>query len=266
MEETSLEAFAIRLNTRYVATRFVPPIVLDCGRSTIKRLRGQNSRPFSTMRPFVHEILGSHSQCQEDLVVDAILGGKRQGFYVDIGANDPMELNNTLRFYKRGWNGINIEPLPLLFKRIQKHRPRDINLNLAVGPVDGEVDFYVIDPDTLSTLDSQTAHENLKRPGARLIEKRKIAVLRLETVFDRYLNNHGIDFMSLDVEGYEREVLIGNNWQKYRPALIIIEITYGGEQIVRMMEEHSYMLVYNNSLNGFFVDERSNILDGGMSL
>lgn len=75
------------------------------------------------------------------------------------------------------------------------------------------MDFCAIDPDTLSILDSQTAHENPKWTGARLLEKRKIAILRLEMVFDRYSNDLGIDFISLDVEGYECEVLIGISWQ-----------------------------------------------------
>jgi len=63
-----------------------------------------------------------------------------------MGTNDLVELNNILRFHKRGQNGVNIDPLPLLFDRIQRHRPRDIDLNLAVGPVDGEMDFCAIVP------------------------------------------------------------------------------------------------------------------------
>jgi len=244
-----------------VATRLIPPIALQFGRSAIRRLNRDDSSQVAFMKPFVHNVLGSHSQYQEDLIIDAIYQGKKQGFYVDIGANDPVELNNTLRFYARGWSGINIEPLPKRFQELQNHRPRDINLNLAVGPIDGEMDFYAIDPDSLSTLNAKTAKANLKRPGARLITKSKIAVRRMETIFDQHLKDRSIDLMSLDVEGYESEVISSNNWSKYRPTLIIIEIAFGGEHIIRLMERNSYVLVYNNSANGLFFDEMSDLLD-----
>jgi hypothetical protein len=74
MEGTSFEAFAVRLNKGYVATRFVPPIAMDYGRSGDQESRGQNSRPVSIMKLSAHEILGFHGQCHEDLTVDAVLG------------------------------------------------------------------------------------------------------------------------------------------------------------------------------------------------
>lgn len=76
MEGTSFEAFAVRLNNGYVATRFAPSIAMDYGRSGDQESRGQNSRPVSIMRLSAHEVLGFHDQCHEDLTVDAILGGE----------------------------------------------------------------------------------------------------------------------------------------------------------------------------------------------
>ena len=104
----------------------------------------------------------SYSQLDEDLVADRLLGRKDSGFYVDVGANDPSRLNNTMRFYQRGWRGISIEPNQECFSRLDKKRPLDINLNIGVSDTSGTLEFYRFFPDTLSTFSKSEADRYVK--------------------------------------------------------------------------------------------------------
>lgn len=96
-------------------------------------------------------ITKTYSQHQEDLQVDKILNFRDNGFYVDIGAYDPVRFSNTKRFYDRGWHGINIEPDPVRFLKFQKHRPRDINIQIGIAKEEGVLNFYKFKTNTLST-------------------------------------------------------------------------------------------------------------------
>ena len=79
----------------------------------------------------------SYSQFYEDLILYSIFYDINNGFYIDIGANDPNDISVTKAFYMIGWNGINIEPLPDKFKELAKIRKKDVNLNIAVGESKG---------------------------------------------------------------------------------------------------------------------------------
>lgn len=70
-------------------------------------------------RTTTRHLRGSYNQQGEDLVIDELLGHRSNCFYVDIGAGDPLRFNNTKRFCKRGWTGINIEPSPRLYLRLE---------------------------------------------------------------------------------------------------------------------------------------------------
>src|SRR5512138_2270277 len=111
----------------------------------------------------------SYSQKGEDLVIDKVLGKKKNGFYIDVGANDPVLISNTYRFYKKGWTGINIEPNPLLFKKLAAARNRDINLNIGIAEDKGEMTFFSFFPNTQSTFSEQQAEEYLNQ-GYPLLE------------------------------------------------------------------------------------------------
>src|SRR5271169_435695 len=95
----------------------------------------------------------SFSQSGEDIIVRQLfkLRGINNPSYLDIGANDPFRINNTARFYKKGSRGINVEANPMLIKRFEKFRPHDINLNVGIAGSEGEMDFYIMNDDTLST-------------------------------------------------------------------------------------------------------------------
>lgn len=112
---------------------------------------------------FYKMLRNSYSQMGEDLEIDKILGYKKNVFYIDIGANDPVRFSNTNRFYKKGWQGINIEPNPNVFRNIDKARLRDTNLNVGIAYEKGNLTFYSFFPDTLSTFSEHQAKEYLRR-------------------------------------------------------------------------------------------------------
>ena len=206
--------------------------------------------------------MGSYSQVQEDLVLDRLTGNKKLGFYVDVGAYDPYRFSNTMRFYRRGWHGINIEPNTEYWKRFVAERSRDINLNIGIANQKGILTFFSMEPPTLSTFVERQAEEYI-RNGFLLREKKRISVYPLRLIFDKYLNKKHIDFLSLDVEGFEMVVLKSNDWRRYRPWVLCVETAIEGDQdktskikrsIKRYLEQIGYRFVFDNGLNSFYTD------------
>lgn len=172
---------------------------------------------FSIFRPKL-----SYSQVGEDIILDYLVQGKKKGFYVDVGAYHPVHISNTYKFYKRGWRGIQIEPNYRKFRLFEKYRSNTINLNIGIGAEEKESKFYIFDSDAYSTFSEESAKLN-ERLGLRLLETRSVSIMRLSSVFERYANGIDIDFMSIDTEGFDLEVLKTNNWNLYRPNYIIVE-------------------------------------------
>lgn len=162
------------------------------------------------------------SQSGEDLILNSFLK-KRNGFYIDVGANHPFLLNNTYLFYKRGWMGINIEPNPKGIKLFKILRRRDININLGVGERQGNIPFYIFKEDVLSTF-SYDESVRYQKMGHKIAKIKNIEVKPLSKIIDDNLpHKQSIDFMSIDTEGFDMQVLNSNNWEKYRPRFIILE-------------------------------------------
>ncbi len=198
----------------------------------------------------------SYSQNKEDLLLDKLLNYKKRGLYVDVGAYDPYRFSNTMRFYKRGWNGINIEPNVENWKKFQSIRTKDINLNVGVGERKGTLTFFSMDPPTLSTFSASQAAEYEKQ-GFRIKSKKKIKILPLRAIFAKHIGKSGIDFLSMDVEGFEMSVLRGNDWKSFRPHFLCIETAVGNKnKISRFLFGVGYKVVIDNSLNSFYKNIR----------
>jgi len=199
----------------------------------------------------------SYSQKQEDLIIDKLLSHKKNGFYVDIGTSDPNRFNNTKRFYLKGWHGINIEPNPRIFERIKEDRKKDINLNIGIGDNEGKMNFFIFFPDTLSTFSEEEAKNYIKQ-GFRIIKE----VRKLVKVFEEYAEET-MDFLSIDTEGCDLDVLKSNNWERYRPKLICVELYAHNENnsealnIENYLTSVDYLKKVDNKLNGIFVDSKN---------
>jgi len=210
------------------------------------------------------KIIRSFSQSKEDLIIDKILKRKKSGYYVDIGAHNPTRFNNTQRFYLRGWRGINIEPDPENFKTFKVKRKRDVNLNIGIGRKKSRVNFYKFNPSTLSTFSTQTA-DNYMQQGFQLVFTKKVVIDRLSAILSRYSKRH-IDFMSIDTEGLELDVLQSNNWRKLRPAIICIESHIDdfkrkkriwNKEIPIYLENVGYKLYCDTGQNSIYVDKKT---------
>ncbi|KKT42790.1 MAG: hypothetical protein UW64_C0003G0036 [Microgenomates group bacterium GW2011_GWC1_44_37] len=209
---------------------------------------------------FYRLVLGSYSQQQEDLIVDKIHRYKTKGFFVDIGANDPVRFNNTYRFYLKGWRGINVEPNTKKFERLKKIRPEDTNVNVGISGTKGKLSFYNFHTDTLSTFSKKEA-DNYVKQGFEIESIRKVDTLPLKNLLKK-LNVRNIDFLTIDTEGYDVVILKSNDWEKYRPKVICVENitqnnTNENSEIKKLLVSQEYKLVINNGLNSIFKDART---------
>ncbi|MHB8276109.1 MAG: FkbM family methyltransferase [Candidatus Humimicrobiaceae bacterium] len=157
----------------------------------------------------------------------------KKGFYVDIGAHHPKRFSNTYYFYKIGWNGINIDAMPGSMHIFNKIRPRDVNLEIAISENIEELDYYAFNEPAFNGFLKNESVGKIKKDGYNLLFSRKIKTKTLAEVLNLYLKNESkIDFMSIDVEGLDLEVLQSNDWDRYKPDVLLVEIhKYGLENL-----------------------------------
>lgn len=166
----------------------------------------------------------SYSYEGEDVVLLKIFDCKEKGFYVDVGAHHPFRFSNTYKFYQLGWSGINIDAMPGSMKIFNKYRKRDINVESLVAKEPGRVVFYTFNDPALNTANPVLAESRDGAHGHKMIGKHELESKTLADILDMYLPpNTKIDFMSIDVESLDLEVLESNNWAKYHPDVIVIE-------------------------------------------
>jgi FkbM family methyltransferase len=166
----------------------------------------------------------SYSQEGEDLVVDRLLSSKKGGFYVEVGAHHPFRFSNTYFFYKRGWTGICIDPLPGTKKAFNKSRPKDIFLQLGISMNSGLLNYFMFNEPALNTFNKCLAEQRNGKEGYRLIKTMYIETKPLTEILRDYkISKEGIDLLSIDVEGMDLEVLSSIDLGKYAPKIIIVE-------------------------------------------
>ena len=148
-----------------------------------------------------------------------------KGFYVDVGAYDPESISNTRVFYQAGWRGINIDPSLVAIEKFRRERPEDVNLHCAISDQEGPITFYSFgQPSVYSTVDREVAADYARRLGlAPQVET--VPAFSLATILDRHrAPGTPIDFLSVDAEGHDVQVLRSNDWQRHRPELVVAEL------------------------------------------
>jgi FkbM family methyltransferase len=164
----------------------------------------------------------SYAQNREDVRLRRAFP-RNDGFYIDVGAADPVEHSVTKALSLAGWRGINIEPQGYYYQRLVADRPRDINLNLGVSDQPGEMNFFESPSHRgFSTLDATVA----ATWSTRGIESKQVRVptLTLAEVCRQHAPS-AIDVLKIDVEGHERSVLLGADFHTYRPVVVMVEAT-----------------------------------------
>lgn len=162
----------------------------------------------------------SYAQNFEDVVLERVFKQRERGFYIDIGAWDPDVESVTKHFYLKGWHGINVEPVDKYFEKLQAARPRDINLNVAVG-LEGQ-EFFEVDDTGLSGFIGETGRATVTEAGYSVRSAPK-PVISLAELTDRYAADREVDFLKIDVEGGERAVIESGEWRGFRPRVIVVE-------------------------------------------
>lgn len=174
--------------------------------------------------PFVYR-LETYSQEGEDIVLRKLLEKKKKGFYIDVGAHHPFRYSNAFWFYKNGWRGINIDAAPGTKNLFDKVRPRDKTIEAAVGKTGKHVPYFMFEDSALNTLDKKIADKVVSSRQSILVKTLELPCVTLASILDTYLpKKKTIDLLNIDAEGKDLEILESNNWKKFSPRVVCVEV------------------------------------------
>ncbi len=167
------------------------------------------------------------SQEGEDLILKRLFPHKKEGVFVDVGAHHPTRFSNTYLLYLQGWRGINIDPLPGTIDLFNSMRPRDINVEAAVGFPKGDqahVNYVTFEEAAYNTIIYGKIEDHDNFGKSKILDTIRVPLRKLDDI----LSDHAsflekIDFCSIDVEGNELAVLEGFSIEKYQPTIIVVE-------------------------------------------
>ena len=199
----------------------------------------------------------SYAQNLEDVMLWRALGHIQNGFYIDVGAWSAQLDSVTRAFYERGWSGINIEPNPEWATEYSSLRQRDIFLNVALGEKRARATIFIPTLSGLSTLepDQQNSLKLLEKEGREI----EVEVLTLNDIFNEFVKGRDVHFLKIDVEGFEKQVILGNDWLNCRPWILVIEATTPNSSQdnsiswASFLIESDYLLAYKDGLNHFYI-------------
>jgi FkbM family methyltransferase len=202
----------------------------------------------------------SYAQRFEDLYLLRCFGTRNEGFYIDIGSGHPVYDNMSFAFYLKGWHGITVEPNPWLAQLSRAVRPRDQHIEALVGASSGEATFYLIsDFHGLSTTIERNARCAQTEFG-KAWRAITVPMMTLEELCNLYAPSE-IDFLKVDVEGAEQDVLLHGNWRKHRPKVVIAEalapytLAPAWAAWEPCLTKHGYRYVWFDTLNRYYVSE-----------
>ena len=232
----------------------------------LNRIR-REAKPAAAPDPRVNGRM-SYSQCGEDLIIEHILAlylKIEKPSYLDIGAHHPTYLSNTYFFYMKGSQGVCVEPDPDLFAELKRIRPRDTCLNVGVGtaPKD-KAEFFRMSTPTLNTFSRVAAERYESYGNQKIAEVVELPLLPINTILTDYFDACP-NLVSLDIEGYDLEILGTFDFSIFRPEVFCLEtLTYTEDNsaekimpIIELMTANGYFTYADTYINTIFIDERS---------
>ena len=204
----------------------------------------------------------SYAQRFEDLYLLRCFGERSSGFYIDIGSGHPVYDNCSLLFYLKGWRGITVEPNPMLARLTRAVRPRDRHIEALVGATIGKTTFYLVNEyHGLSTMIESHARSALSQFG-KTSQTVSVPITTLADVCERHAPQ-SFEFLKVDVEGAEQDVLFHGDWQRFRPRIAVVEalapytLAPAWEAWEPFLARHSYRYLWFDSLNRYYVAEEA---------
>ena len=195
----------------------------------------------------------SYSMDGEDVEISKCFKDKQNGFYVDVGAYHPIERNNTMLLYRKGWEGVNIDISSFSIKLFNHLRPRDINLNLAISKNEGDIEMYF--QKKLSQL-STIKKTQIKKSFQGKVKTRKIVSKTLTSVLDdSKFKERKIDFLDIDVEGADMDVLESLDFKRYSPKAICVEVIEENNEdshIFNFLRDKGYEKIWSGVFSHLF--------------
>ena len=192
-----------------------------------------------------------YSQSKEDIFVLKYFKNKKSGLYVDVGCHHPSRINNTFLLYKHGWRGVNIDMSKLSIDLFNLLRKKDVNIHSAVSSKNRIINYYTNKNLFLS------ASIIPKKGSSKFKYKERVRSEPLTKILDKTIyKNKQIDFLSIDAEGADFEVLKSLNFSRYKPKLICIEVWQ--DQIkefnIKKHKIYKFLLKKNYKLNTNLAD------------
>lgn len=202
-----------------------------------------------------YQSIGSYSQHGEDKKIQELFKEKSIGFYVDLGCSHPFRISNTYLFYRLGWSGVAVDPIPhfKLFWRLW--RPRDVFLNCGIGPRSGVLEYYELLPSVLSTFVKDVAYEHVKSGTAAILKTYKVDVLSVHQLLDE-IGQKRVDLLSIDVEGLDLDILSALDFDQFRPAVVSVECNSPScySNLLELFGRNDYALHAKTGCNLIFKD------------
>lgn len=210
----------------------------------------------------------SYAQHGEDLLIEHLMRVLKisKPFFIDVGAHHPYVLSNTYLLYLRGARGVNIEPDPTLIVPFSIYRPEDINLQCGMCfDEKTEADLFIMSAQVLNTF-SETEANHVASFGTYHIEKKiKVPLLTLPEVVNKYCSNGAIDFISIDVEGLDFDVIKTNDIAGIKPKVLCIETVNYTEnntekkelELIDYICSIGYRVYADTYLNTIFVENKT---------
>ena len=212
-----------------------------------------------------------YSHYGEDVILHYIFKNQKNGFYVDVGCYHPDFFSNTKKLHLNSWKGINIDANMETIDLFNKARPSDINLNLAISENTGEGEYFkFLEIDEAGGGSGNSLSTEVKKKYEEIglkAQKFKVKMQPLAKTLDEHATNIEIDFLNIDVEGFDLQVLKSNNWDLYRPKIIAIEIWQKDidfdnpmkNEIYKYLRDKNYKAFSITIHTWFFHDEHSEI-------